>query len=337
MSRSIRLTSTHDPKISARSFEPVAERHRPVRDVGEALVVVEVDAIRAHRPPLGGSTSPVGTYHSPVSPMNVVVAGRVCTSSDDVPDGRRARRLRSRCVCAPADDSGLQQLLATARSTTSGYCYAIPHTHMPPCYGPRRDERTRRPGLRLRQAARPSARRPPRPSASTSRPRPPRLICPPLRPAFRASSDVHSCAVPFWCAARPPLLAISRCFSGDIEAKPRRSLRSAFIIMRSFSSEVDAVHSRSARHDVPRHRVATPGLPADPGRAQAAVRPAASPGRPSGRSAGFSAVVVGCAPVHHASVRFHHLGARSPSRQSLPPGYSIKPCAMAQARSASRN
>jgi hypothetical protein len=59
-----------------------------------------------------------------------------------------------------------------------------------------------------------------------SRPRPPRLTWPPLRPAARASSALHSCAVPFSCAARPPLLAISRCFSGDIDAKPRRSLRS---------------------------------------------------------------------------------------------------------------
>src|SRR4051812_47533976 len=31
---------------------------------------------------LRGSTSPVGTYHRPVSPMKVVVAGRVCTSPD---------------------------------------------------------------------------------------------------------------------------------------------------------------------------------------------------------------------------------------------------------------
>src|SRR5262245_19416134 len=58
------------------------------------------------------------------------------------------------------------------------------------------------------------------------RPRPPRLTWPPLRPAERASSAVHSWAVPFSCAARPPLLAISRCFSGDIDANPRRSLRS---------------------------------------------------------------------------------------------------------------
>src|SRR5205085_2191779 len=62
-----------------------------------------------------------------------------------------------------------------------------------------------------------------------SRPRPPRLTWPPLRPADRASSAVHSWAVPFSCAARPPLLAISRCFSGDIDAKPRRSLRSAVL------------------------------------------------------------------------------------------------------------
>lgn len=57
------------------------------------------------------------------------------------------------------------------------------------------------------------------------RPRPPRLLCPPLRPAARASSGVHSCAVPFSWAARPPLLAISRCFSRLMEANPRRSLR----------------------------------------------------------------------------------------------------------------
>ncbi len=63
-------------------------------------------------------------------------------------------------------------------------------------------------------------------TGSTRRPRPPRLTCPPLRPALRASSAVHSWAVPFSWAARPPLLAISRCFSGDIDAKPRRSLRS---------------------------------------------------------------------------------------------------------------
>ena len=68
-------------------------------------------------------------------------------------------------------------------------------------------------------------------SAGTSRPRPPRLIWPPFRPAARASSAVHSCAVPFSCAARPPLLAISRCFSGDIDANPRRSLRTPSTVL----------------------------------------------------------------------------------------------------------
>src|SRR5450830_878676 len=40
-------------------------------------------------------------------------------------------------------------------------------------------------------------------------------------PARRASSDVNSWAVPFSCAARPPSLAISRCWAGSMEAKPR--------------------------------------------------------------------------------------------------------------------
>src|SRR5438552_1198161 len=44
---------------------------------------------------------------------------------------------------------------------------------------------------------------------------------PPLRPAFRASSESNSCAVPFACAAFPPLLAISRCLPRSIDAKPR--------------------------------------------------------------------------------------------------------------------
>jgi hypothetical protein len=39
--------------------------------------------------------------------------------------------------------------------------------------------------------------------------------------------------VPFSCAARPPLLAISRCFSGDIDANPRRSLRPVSITVPS--------------------------------------------------------------------------------------------------------
>lgn len=44
---------------------------------------------------------------------------------------------------------------------------------------------------------------------------------PPFRPATRASSRDHSCAVPFAWAARPPLLAISFWRCGSIDANPR--------------------------------------------------------------------------------------------------------------------
>ena len=44
---------------------------------------------------------------------------------------------------------------------------------------------------------------------------------PPFRPACRASSGENSCAVPCACAARPPLLAISRCLEESIAANPR--------------------------------------------------------------------------------------------------------------------
>src|SRR4051812_13433242 len=53
---------------------------------------------------------------------------------------------------------------------------------------------------------------------------------PPLRPASRASSLVHSWAVPFWCAAFPPLLAISRCLAGSIDANPRSSFATVFLL-----------------------------------------------------------------------------------------------------------
>lgn len=52
-----------------------------------------------------------------------------------------------------------------------------------------------------------------------------------MRPAWRASSLSHSCAVPWTWAARPPLLAISRCFCGSIDANPRpRPLRSVAML-----------------------------------------------------------------------------------------------------------
>ena len=62
--------------------------------------------------------------------------------------------------------------------------------------------------------------------------RPPRDASPPFLPATRASSLVNSCAVPFWCAARPPLAAIARCACGSIAANPRGVLRLTVLVFR---------------------------------------------------------------------------------------------------------
>ena len=61
--------------------------------------------------------------------------------------------------------------------------------------------------------------------------RPPRDASPPFLPATRASSLVNSCAVPFWCAARPPLAAIARCARGSIAANPRGVLRLTLLVL----------------------------------------------------------------------------------------------------------
>ena len=60
--------------------------------------------------------------------------------------------------------------------------------------------------------------------------RPPRDASPPFLPATRASSLVNSCAVPFWCAARPPFAAIARCACGSIAANPRGVLRMLLVL-----------------------------------------------------------------------------------------------------------
>jgi hypothetical protein len=62
--------------------------------------------------------------------------------------------------------------------------------------------------------------------------RPPRDASPPFLPATLASSLVNSCAVPFWCAARPPLAAIARWACGSIAANPRGVLRVAPLVPR---------------------------------------------------------------------------------------------------------
>ena len=59
---------------------------------------------------------------------------------------------------------------------------------------------------------------------------PPRDASPPFLPATRASSLVNSCAVPFWCAARPPFAAIARCACGSIAANPRGVLRMLLVL-----------------------------------------------------------------------------------------------------------
>src|SRR6267378_8600745 len=60
--------------------------------------------------------------------------------------------------------------------------------------------------------------------------RPPRDASPPFLPAILASSLVNSCAVPFWCAARPPFAAIARCAWGSIAANPRGVLRMLLVL-----------------------------------------------------------------------------------------------------------
>src|SRR5436309_963510 len=81
MSRSIRLTTTNDPNSSARSRTPKANVAGQFEtSVNPSLSskfnrYALIDHFRA------GRISPLGTYHSPVSPRNVVVAGRTSAAS----------------------------------------------------------------------------------------------------------------------------------------------------------------------------------------------------------------------------------------------------------------
>ena len=81
--------------------------------------------------------------------------------------------------------------------------------------------RTSWPGDRPRVARRAAEINPPLRPISAIRPRSIDTLSPPFRPASRASSGENSWALPFSCAARPPLRAIARCFSGSIDANPR--------------------------------------------------------------------------------------------------------------------
>ena len=123
----------------------------------------------------------------------------------------------SRCEDQRADDSSLREMPGARspigaatfdRSPSRETCIGTSRSLVRP---PRRASRAA--ALRDSPPSRPMA-------AMCARSR--LTVTPPLRPAFRASSDDHSCAVPFSWAARPPLLAISRCRMGSIDANPRR-------------------------------------------------------------------------------------------------------------------
>src|SRR3990170_7777292 len=87
---------------------------------------------------------------------------------------------------------------------------------------------------------------------------------PPLRPASRASSLVHSCAVPFWWAALPPLLAISRCLARSIDANPRSSLATLSLLALGGSSArrcpIDLYASPTSATAVPHGRAIHPEM-----------------------------------------------------------------------------
>ena len=210
--------------------------------------------------------------------MVVVVAGRV-SAGVAMPSPGLSAAAHSEARSPLAADRSHQPGTSSVQTPSQPRCHQchdyrrrcpFPHTHTPPSLT------SLLPAELLRAiGGRPHiSRTAPAVGPSTSRPRPPRLIWPPLRPADRASSEVHSCAVPFWWAARPPLLAISRCFSGDIDAKPRRSLRSPFTIRpfaASFIAALSLGHPSGFRHQS-RPAVAALVLPADPGREQVSVR-----------------------------------------------------------------
>src|SRR5438477_4792008 len=86
MSRSTRVTSTHEPKISARSATPKAKVKGQLEISLNPWLSSKLTRYALNDHFFAGSTSPVGTFQRPVSPMNVVVAGRVWTSPDAVPD-----------------------------------------------------------------------------------------------------------------------------------------------------------------------------------------------------------------------------------------------------------
>jgi hypothetical protein len=73
----MRVSTRNDPKISARSLMPIPKvPAKSATLVYPSCQLVPRRYTVADHLPLG-RISPVGTNHSPVSPKNVVVAGRV--------------------------------------------------------------------------------------------------------------------------------------------------------------------------------------------------------------------------------------------------------------------
>src|SRR5690349_9917911 len=77
MSRSIRLTRIQEPKSSARSAMPIPNVSGQFDTSVKPWLLSKLTRYALIDHFLRGSTSPVGTYQRPVSPMKVVVAGRV--------------------------------------------------------------------------------------------------------------------------------------------------------------------------------------------------------------------------------------------------------------------
>src|SRR4051812_20751370 len=222
MSRSTRLTSTQEPKTSRRSVAPNAKVSGQFEMSLKPWLSSKLTRYALIDHFFFGSTSPVGTYHRPVSPMNVVVAGRVCMSSDCVEDdglvvcvvwlvvvavvpGVRVPDVCEPDVCVPdvwlpdvcvPDVDCAAALAATASASVAAITTrfnirtSASVTDLPGCARPAaRDAKITRVALLYSPTASARVLAESVIGGSTRRPRPPRLIWPPLRPALRASSE----------------------------------------------------------------------------------------------------------------------------------------------------
>ena len=193
--------------LSQLSYSPATERAKPSQSPGRTPVLTTrprsrgAGTLNETYPYLTGSqpatTSTTPRRRTTSGPVTAFVTGAYLPGPNSAPP--------SGCAGCSPDGRGLyagtSRLIVTARSRSWNFCAATPL----PCATCRR--------------ARPRASPPARPIVSMcSRSR--LTTSPPFRPALRASSADHSCAVPFACAALPPLLAISRCRAGSIEANP---------------------------------------------------------------------------------------------------------------------